>query len=282
LPFRYAALCPENSYVRKNIGYLQAAADGAGVIVETDDDNLPLDEFWRARSRKVAGGLFTKPGWANVYAHFCDGFIYPRGFPLDLAVGSMADGGIPLENTAAICPIQQGLAAESPDVDAIYRLMHPGVPVFKNSSPIILAETVWCPFNSQNTVCFREAFPLLYLPAFCTFRVTDIWRGLVAQRVLWSCGWKVSFHSADVRQIRNPHDLLSDFELEVPVYLHSKKMAAALQELELEPGASAIARNLRRCYDALVEWKLVGPQEPELLDAWLTDLEVSGWSAGEP
>jgi len=33
----------------KNVGYLVAIRDGAQLIVETDDDNLPRDAFFAAR-----------------------------------------------------------------------------------------------------------------------------------------------------------------------------------------------------------------------------------------
>jgi len=45
LPFRYAALCPERSYARKNIGYIEALSTKPAFIVETDDDNFPRDAF---------------------------------------------------------------------------------------------------------------------------------------------------------------------------------------------------------------------------------------------
>ena len=39
----------------------------------------------------------------------------------------------------------------------------------------------YSPFNSQNTIWFKEIFPLLYLPVSCSMRATDIIRGLVAR-----------------------------------------------------------------------------------------------------
>ena len=76
------------------------------------------------------------------------------------------------------CPIQQGLADENPDVDAIYRLVLPLPVQFETGRRIALKRGVWSPFNSQNTAWWPDAFPLLYLPAYCSFRMTDIWRKL--------------------------------------------------------------------------------------------------------
>lgn len=278
LPFRLPALTPENSYVRKNLAYLQAIADGATEIIDTDDDNLPLPDFWRERSRAVTGDLFAPGGWVNTYALFADTFSYPRGYPLDLARESTDIRHFTSLATTATCPIQQGLVDEAPDVDAIFRLFNADMPAFAQRAPVILPAGNWCPTNSQDTLTFREAFPLLYLPATCTFRATDIWRGLIAQRLLWTCGWSLSFHSPDVRQIRNPHSLMSDFNLEVPVYLHSGKFADTLAKLDLPSGPEYLCDNLLRCYQALIALDLFKETELDLVEAWIKDLSQAGWS----
>ncbi|RCN47518.1 hypothetical protein ANCCAN_06415 [Ancylostoma caninum] len=41
LHFRLSVVSPENSYTRKNIGYLYAIKNGANWIYDTDDDNKP-------------------------------------------------------------------------------------------------------------------------------------------------------------------------------------------------------------------------------------------------
>ena len=87
------------------------------------------------------------------------------------------------------CPIQQGLADGNPDVDAIFRLVLPLPMNFGRKPPIALCRGAWCPFNSQNTSWWPAAYPLLYLPAYCSFRMTDIWRSFVAQRICWENGW---------------------------------------------------------------------------------------------
>jgi len=45
LDFSFAKLVPERHYSRKNIGYLQAIKNGAEIIIETDDDNFPRENF---------------------------------------------------------------------------------------------------------------------------------------------------------------------------------------------------------------------------------------------
>lgn len=270
LPFAYARLCPETSYARKNLGYLLAMQAGAGFIMETDDDNHPLDSFWATRHVSVTGHEVQGRGWVNAYRHFSDTFIYPRGFPIDLARDSFSREEEVLPATAT-CPIQQALADENPDVDAIYRMLLPLPFKFRRGTPLIFPTGAWCPFNSQNTTFFPEAWPLLYLPAFCSFRMTDIWRGLVAQRLLWTCDWSLSFHEASVWQERNEHDLLADFSDEIPGYLHNREIARDLETIELAPGPASLPRNLRTCYERFVERGWIDARELKLLDAWLSD-----------
>jgi hypothetical protein len=269
---RFARLCPTRHYARKNLGYLLAARAGARVVVETDDDNVPREEFWGERVRRQSVPVVKRDGWVNVYRYFTDANIWPRGLPLDEVRGGAPDFAS-LGVSDADCPIQQGLADENPDVDAIYRLVEPLPQSFARGRAVALGAGAWCPFNSQNTTWWAEAFPLLYLPAYCSFRMTDIWRSFVAQRVAWGQGWRVLFHGPTVWQERNEHDLMRDFRDEVPGYLHNSAIAEALGRLELKAGAPNIPANVRACYSKLVEMNLVDARELELLDAWVEDLE---------
>jgi len=185
---KLAELLPLRHYSRKNIGYLLSIGKRAGLLIETDDDNTPSAEFWDTRNRLQSVASLTGNGWTNVYAYFSEANIWPRGLPLD-AVQNKVPAFETLPVTELPCPIQQGLADEDPDVDAIYRLLLPLPIQFRKDRRLALASGTWCPFNSQNTAWFPEAYPLLYLPSFCSFRMTDIWRSFVAQRIAWENGW---------------------------------------------------------------------------------------------
>lgn len=264
-------LLPEKHYGRKNIGYLLALKNGAEVILETDDDNYAREEFWNPRSPEAQAHPLSGTGWVNVYRYFTKSNIWPRGFSLEHlqnTVPALTD--FPLQSVHA--PIQQGLADENPDVDAMYRLILPLPLNFEKGGNIALGTNSWCPFNSQNTTWFREAFPLMYLPSYCSFRMTDIWRSLVAQRIAWENNWSVLFHSATVWQERNMHNLMRDFSDEIPGYLNNAKIADTLENLDLPSGQQHLGSNLLSCYEALVALKLVAPQELPLLEAWLKDL----------
>src|ERR1700744_327288 len=51
--FAYGRIAPARHYARKNVGYLEAIRAGAEAIVDTDDDNIPLDTFWAPRNANL-------------------------------------------------------------------------------------------------------------------------------------------------------------------------------------------------------------------------------------
>jgi hypothetical protein len=267
---RFAALCPTGSYARKNVGYLLAMKEGAQIIVDTDDDNIPQEAFWRARRRRQTVSTLRRAGCANVYKYFTESYAWPRGLPLDAVRDPLPPfEDLPIEDRD--CPIQQGLVDGNPDVDAIYRLVLPLPIVFRKDRRLALGTGAWCPVNSQNTSWWRDAFPLLYLPAYCSMRMTDIWRGLIAQRIAWENGWSVLHHESTVTQQRNEHDLMADFEAEIPGYRNNRWMVETLGALTLTRN---IPQNLRTCYGSLVRLGLIDAKELPLLEAWLEDLDA--------
>lgn len=269
----YAEICPTGHYARKNIGYLLAMRAGAPLIIETDDDNFPRPEFWTAREQLVKAPCVENAGWVNVYRYFNDTLIWPRGLPLDAIQTAVTEfSSLPVK--PANSPIQQGLADGNPDVDAIYRLILPLPQKFRTDRRILLGSGSWCPFNSQNTSWWPDAYPLLYLPAHCSFRMTDIWRSFIAQKLAWLNGWSVLFHGPTVWQERNDHDLMRDFAEEMPGYLHNRAICAALDGVDLEPGTEYIQDNLRKCYRRLVDGGWIPEQELSLLETWLEDFSA--------
>jgi hypothetical protein len=269
LVFNLAKVLPYKHYARKNIGYLIAKSKGAEIIIETDDDNWPMEGFWNERNRKTKAHLVKESGWVNVYKHFTEANIWPRGFALE----NLHDK-LPLleEEVFLDCPIQQGLADENPDVDAIYRLVMPLPLRFNKASNIALSTNSYCPFNSQNTTWFRDAFPLMYLPSYCSFRMTDIWRSFVAQRIAWTCGWPILFHNSTVWQERNDHSLIIDFRDEITGYMNNAQIFNSLLALKLKNGVENIPDNLITCYRKLIEIGVMASEETILLDAWLKDI----------
>ncbi len=271
LPYKIASLLPSGHYARKNLGYLIAFEKGITQLIETDDDNIPLESFWQEHKQFFTMPSIQDGGWINTYRYFTDHQIWPRGFPLEALVLEMIPTG---SSTSTInCPIQQSLADKNPDVDAVYRLTSELPFYFEKKNSIALGKNSWSPFNSQNTTWFPEAFPLLYLPSFCSFRMTDIWRSFVAQRIAWECGWHILFREPSVIQDRNAHDLIRDLQEEMPGICNNSAICKNLENLNLQQGVHSIPSNMLMCYQHLIEMEIFPKEEMKLLEAWLMDME---------
>lgn len=266
-----AKLIPTRHYSRKNLGYLYAIRSGAKIILETDDDNIPGEHFGDNLDPNVAGDPVSHPGWVNVYSYFTDRVIWPRGLSLDAIYSRPLPGAV----DSFTCPVQQYLADGDPDVDAIYRLLYKDSLRFTARGPVVLQPRTWCPFNSQNTVFFGPAFPLMYLPCHVSFRMTDIWRSFVAQAALWAHNYRLSFHSATVDQIRNDHNLMSDFRDEVPGYLGNNEIVKILDsEYAKGPGAT-IGQTALRMWTALEAANIIPPEELPIVAEWFKAVDES-------
>lgn len=242
---------PLDNYARKNYAYLYAIEHKAELIFETDDDNYPGDMSDIGSGPIVKGEMAPHDDFCNVFSMF-GVEAWPRGFPLD----APRTPGCTMWTQRAWSPIQQYMCDDEPDVDAIFRLTRPHKGFhFQRRGPVIMPPGTYCPFNSQMTLWYPEAYHLMYIPANCAFRCDDIIRGYVAQRLLWTMNGALTFKSPAVTQKRNPHNLLKDFESEIPLYLHAGEVPRLLSGVH----------DLEGAYDAL--------------DGTLVDDEpVKGWT----
>jgi hypothetical protein len=269
MPFTLSKVMPYNHYCRKMMGYLDAIARGADIIVDTDDDNIPKDDWGFPSFDGFFDCVSGHSGFVNIYQLFTSKKIWPRGLPLHLITNDFALEASLTSGNARV-GVWQGLADEDPDVDAIYRLTDDSPTYFDSRDPVVLQTRVVTPFNSQNTQFRKECFPLLYLPTYVTFRFTDILRGLVAQPIMWAAGFQLGFLKATVIQKRNPHNYMRDFESEVPMYLHGEAV------IDIVAGSispkNSIAENLLLAYEALLSNRIVVEEEISNLKCWLQDV----------
>lgn len=263
----FATILPYNHYCRKMIGYIKAIELGAEEIIDTDDDNIPYENWHFPSANHFLQIENSTYNYVNIYEYFTKQKIWPRGLPL------------PLINTKTILPenilgqldcnvgVWQGLADEDPDVDAIYRLTNNTPCFFDKKEAVVLKEGTICPFNSQNTLYKKELFPLLYLPVTVTFRFTDILRGIVAQPIMWDAGFQLGFTEATVIQKRNEHNFFKDFESEITMYTQQEKALEIAQKYSSKN--CNVKENLLNVYKALLEENIVTALEIEVLEGWL-------------
>ena len=268
--FALAKILPYNHYCRKMLGYLKAIKNGAEEIVDTDDDNIPKENWTFPAFNQSFDCIPEGKGFVNVYQLYSKKKIWPRGLPLQL-INKQFELDNTLISKDCNVGIWQGLADEDPDVDAIYRLTDDTPCYFEERKPVVLGKGTISPFNTQNTIIRKELFPLMYLPTYVTFRFTDILRGLVAQPIMWLYGYQLGFVNATVVQKRNPHDYMKDFISEIPMYEDGERVVELVSNAISK--SHSIEKNLYAAYEALLKENIICDKEMLTLEAWLKDIE---------
>ncbi|CAE7332858.1 STL1 [Symbiodinium sp. CCMP2592] len=297
---------PWRHFGRKNVGFLYAIAHGAKIIYDTDDDNrlkearipiLGLDDLGREDglainvSRPDVGtlghGLSSQPGLLNPYPSFrptC-GHIWPRGFPLDFVQSPQTFNRSLLPVQLSRPPaIQQFLADEDPDVDAIFRLTRPLPCSFQGPGegrPQVVAvpPQFFTPYNAQCTVHLYEAFWGLLLPVTVHGRVSDIWRAYLTQKLLWDVGQVVTFMPSHVVHDRVAHDYLKDFQSEGDLQLKSTALVSFLARWSSD--APTLVERIEQLWAALYMRGFVELGDVRLAQAWIRDLISVGYDFPE-
>jgi len=289
---------PWRHFGRKNVGFLFAIANGAKVIYDTDDDNRlkeakipilglnagmvnvtwPLDE---PRSPQMQLGLL------NPYPSFrpsC-GHVWPRGFPLDYVQSRQTyNRSVRVAQLDRAPAVQQFLADEDPDVDAIFRLTRPLPCSFEGQEPerpeaMAIPPEFFTPYNAQATVHLYEAFWGFLLPVTVHGRVSDIWRAYLTQKLLWDIGQVITFHPSYVVHDRVAHDYLKDFQSEGDLQLKSTAMVQFLSQWSSD--APTLLERIEQLWAALYARGFVELGDVRLAQAWIRDLIAVGYDFPE-
>lgn len=218
---------PWNCIQRRNVAILKAVCDGADAVVTVDDDNFVAEEDYFDKCMPLCGApaeeltlpAYGKPGeWFNVCRFLTTANNYrfvPRGYGM-AARAELDDGSATASGPLLTMPVAvvAGLWLGDPDVDAATRIAHRlEVTGYRLNHNFFLVPGARAPFNSQNTALARAVIPAYFLSP-CVGRYDDIFASFVVKRIADHLGWGVSFGRPLVRQERNAHDLLRDFDLE--------------------------------------------------------------------
>jgi len=277
LNFETVKTLPYNTYSRKMLGYLVAACDSIDYIVETDDDNIPYENFLELpKSETTARTDPSVQGWINCYSYFTTDEIWPRGFPLNKVRASKTapHKEIPAEIKGGKY-IQQALADGDPDVDAVFRLVvQNDVAIkFQELQPLLIQSNQISPFNSQATTWPIELLELMYLPTTCSFRMTDIWRSFICQKILKNIDYDLVVIGPRLEQIRNVHDLMKDFTDEIEGYVGYDKFLSILETVPITGKMESIGLDLNLIYRELSSADFFEVDELKYLESWLQDVQ---------
>ena len=217
-------LLPYNHYCRKNLGYLYAIKKGYKIIYETDDDNIPYDNFDNILQYNDIQMITEKNNkWINIFKYFTNNaYIWPRGFPLSLLKN---EPNYLIQNTDKTPSIINGLVENDPDVDALFRIIcnHQDTIQWDKNKAVLIDNANVCVFNTQNTFWLNpELFICLLIPCSVSFRYCDILRGIINNIILKKTNNYMMYTSPNVTQNRNEHNLISDFKSEYEMYIHNE------------------------------------------------------------
>ena len=274
-------------YQRKNMGYLYAIRHGAKYIYDTDDDNHPYGgvvHFDDLETNKEYLVYADDRPYYNPFAHFGQSTIWPRGLPLNRIATGVART---YRKCTGVRPlVQQGVVDGDPDLDAIQRLTRKdldtkfNVTFDKDAPPVIIPSNAFTPYNTQNTIHHYDAFFALVLPQTVTFRVNDIWRGYIAQRMMWDIGGHLAYYTATAFQDRTPHDFLQDFIEEDDLYKKALPLTKILLNWKsTEPHMYTRYFELMK---VLYKEGIFGELDVKLVRSWFRDLYRIGYKFPTP
>lgn len=219
-------LIPYNHYCRKNLGYLYAIKKGYNLIYETDDDNIPYDNFDNVLNNNNYQMITENDNkWINIFKYFTNNkWIWPRGYPLSL-IKKHHKPNYSFKKSNKKPSIINGLVHNDPDVDSIYRLTcnnEDDVKWEENKSVLINNKNI-CVFNTQNTFWLNtDLFISMLIPTTVSFRYCDILRGLISNVILNKTNNYMMYCSPNVIQKRNDHNLITDFKSEYEMFINNE------------------------------------------------------------
>lgn len=201
----------DDSYCRKNIGYLFAIQHGAKEIYEFDENlNISENNFsfldFNINDSYICYGIQDNKKMINPYVFFSETNIWPRGF---LYTDIMNDYNKTFRYThfskVKLTPlVYQGLINEFPDVDSIFHLTNANINFghlnikFSNNHPLLYLPGNYVPINSKNTKYSYDIFPFLMLPITINESISDILRGYIIERFVYEYNGTIVYHNTNV------------------------------------------------------------------------------------
>ena len=263
-------LIPYNHYCRKNLGYLYAIKKGYKIIYETDDDNVPYDNFdnvLQYNNSKIITEQNNK--WINIFKHFTNNaHIWPRGFPLSLLKN---EPNYLIQDTDKAPSIINGLVENDPDVDALFRIIctHQNSITWDKNKCLLIDNKNVCVFNTQNTFWLNPLlFMCILIPCSVSFRYCDILRGIITNIILKKTNNYMMYSSPNVIQNRNEHNLISDFKSEYEMYIHNEKI---LEYIENDiVNINSVKELLSSIYNNLLVNNVITKLDIDILNKWGT------------
>jgi len=225
---KFLSVIPERAHAETSFGFLVAYEEGAGFIIELDDD-----VFMESLIEGHRFNLFGKTGetvssgarWYNTMDTLAlseKGSFFPRGHPYSLETR--------VENynwhkTGGTCILNMGHWIGNPDLDALTILYHGGLDgrcyikgtTLKRDKVVVDKGTYFavCSMNAAFKPKAVPAFYQLYMNTMGIDRFDDIWSGIFLKRVADHLGDKVCLGRPVGVHDKRPRSIFKDLKKEM-------------------------------------------------------------------
>ena len=277
----------DDSYARKNIGYLFAIQHGAkeiyeideNLILSTDNSNF-LDNI---NDTYICYGVQNEEKMINPYIHFSETNIWPRGF-LYKDIMTDYNKSFYYAYSSHIKPkplIYQGLINTIPDIDAIFYLSSTKLKenlniTFSQNFPLLYFPGNYVPINSKNTKYLYEIFPFLMLPVTINESIADIIRGYILERFVFGYGGMIAFHNSNSYR-ENILANYTKFYEEREILFHLDKILDIIKSNKLYTGKNP--KNLLfHILMELIKHDFLKLEELKIYESFLDDLSNVGYA----
>jgi hypothetical protein len=210
LPFETARMDPGGvaaeawSGWAKNLGYLFAIHHGALRVYDTEDGPVAATEFLQAaflsshpfplRLTSSSDPAGNRPLPFAALNHLSLFGIPPGLVPRGIPIGAVEASPAQLERVEpASCVdmlIQHSPCDRHPDAVPSGGQIDVSL---RDIQPFYVPRGILAALNSRSTMWHRGSFALLWMPRTRASPLADVWRGYVAQRLLWEIGGVVGF-----------------------------------------------------------------------------------------
>ena len=275
----------DDSYYRKNIGYLFAIQHGAKEIYEIDE-NLQFSSdslsFVNVNNSYIIYGKENNNKMINPYTHFGEPNIWPRGFvykDINKVIYNKTFYYSHYSKIKLKPMIYQGLINGIPDVDSIFILTNIKINKsldihFSNNYPLLYLPGNYVPINSKNTKYSYEIFPFLMLPITTNKFISDIIRGYILEAFAFRYNGLIVYHNNNVY---NKNYILNDSNIfeEKEILLYSNKILDIIKSNENKNYNSK--KLLFKIINELISNKFLEKRELYIYKAFLKDLKKVGY-----
>ena len=136
--------------------------------------------------------------------------------------------------------------------------------------PLLMPVNVYAPYNSLSTLHMYNALWTLFLPTTVHNKVSDIWRGYVAQRLLNDINGRLEFMPPIAAHYHNIHNHLADFDAEEPLYTRSLPLVKLLREWS--SNLPTLPGRIESIWVMMFEYGFVEEVDVQLVQNWLMAL----------